>query len=361
MINAPAAGLFLALLISTSASVASDALPSRFQDPLQVPALSSEQAGSSPLMGVARAGDRMVSVGQRGHIVISEDQGQSWRQVAAPVSTDLTAVYFVDDSHGWIVGHDGVVLHSSDGGLNWALQLDGVKAAKFMVDYYAQDSLPQDDPDIQAARREAEMVAEQAPSLSFLDVWFRNEKEGFVIGAFNLVLKTNDGGVTWEPWYHRMDNPDFFHLYAISGSGDQVFIAGERGLLLRLDTDAQRFVAMPRPYHGSFFGVAVSEQLVVAYGLRGNAYISRDAGQTWEKANIDIQAALTSGAIDDRGRILLASQRGHVLESKDGGSSFAPITLAQVRPIYDLTLVGEAGLALVGASGLRVETLKQSN
>ena len=34
----------------------------------------------------------------------------------------------------------------------------------------------------------------------FLDVLFSDASEGFVIGAFGLVLRTRDGGKSWEPW-----------------------------------------------------------------------------------------------------------------------------------------------------------------
>ena len=40
----------------------------------------------------------------------------SWQQADVPVSSDLVAVPFPTPTHGWAVGHDGVVLHSADAG-----------------------------------------------------------------------------------------------------------------------------------------------------------------------------------------------------------------------------------------------------
>src|SRR5262249_31075152 len=104
-----------------------------FVDVLDTPALSSPLASKSLLQAVTRAGDRLVAVGQRGHIVVSRDGGATWKQSPAPVSSDLTAVYFVDDRRGWTVGHDGVVLHSEDGGDTWRVQFDGRKASALIV------------------------------------------------------------------------------------------------------------------------------------------------------------------------------------------------------------------------------------
>src|SRR3977135_3294331 len=97
----------VALLLSGAALAAPPA------DPLQVPALPSRLAASSPLFAIARAGTRLVAVGQRGHVLLSDDDGTSWRQAAVPVSVDLTAVHFASPQRGWAVGHDGAILHSS--------------------------------------------------------------------------------------------------------------------------------------------------------------------------------------------------------------------------------------------------------
>ena len=67
---------------------------STYVDVLDLPAQSSALAARSPLLGVAQAGQRLVTVGQRGHILYSDDAGQNWQQADVPVSSDLTAVQF---------------------------------------------------------------------------------------------------------------------------------------------------------------------------------------------------------------------------------------------------------------------------
>ena len=80
---------------------------------LERSALPSAKAERAVLLGLARAGQRLVAVGERGIVLLSDDNGQRWRQAQVPVSVSLTAVQFVDDRRGWAVGHLGVVLHSS--------------------------------------------------------------------------------------------------------------------------------------------------------------------------------------------------------------------------------------------------------
>ena len=39
---------------------------------------------------------------------------------------------------------------------------------------------------------------EIGPVNPFLDVWFENENNGFVVGAYGMFLRTTDGGKTWK-------------------------------------------------------------------------------------------------------------------------------------------------------------------
>ena len=49
-----------------------------FRDPLDAPAQPTRFASTTQLSAIARAGTRLVSVGARGLIVVSDDEGRSW-------------------------------------------------------------------------------------------------------------------------------------------------------------------------------------------------------------------------------------------------------------------------------------------
>ena len=195
-------------LLAPAASPAAE-----LRDVLDTPAAASAFARMGLLNGLARAGKRVVAVGQRGHVLYSDDAGRTWLQAKVPVSSDLVAVTFPTPSHGWAVGHDGVVLHSADAGATWIRQLDGRSAGQAMVAYYAAEAAKGGSGDAAKLLDEAKRFAEQGAENPFLDVWFEDERTGFVVGAFNLILRTADGGKTWEPWLHRTDNPKTLHLY----------------------------------------------------------------------------------------------------------------------------------------------------
>ena len=71
------------------------------------------------LLDVAMAGKRIVAVGERGVVLLSDDNSKTWTSVRAPVTRTLTAVTFFDDKVGIAVGHGGSVLRTEDGGKTW--------------------------------------------------------------------------------------------------------------------------------------------------------------------------------------------------------------------------------------------------
>ena len=342
-----------ALLLPTAAPAAD------FRDVLETPAAASAFAATGLFNGLALAGKRVVAVGQRGHVVYSDDAGRTWVQAKVPVSSDLVAVTFPTPSQGWAVGHDGAVLHSADAGATWVRQLDGRSAGQAMVAYYTAEAAKGGLGTPEEAAKlvdEAKRFAEQGAETPFLDVWFEDERTGFVVGAFNLILRTSDGGKTWEPWLHRSENPKTLHLYAIRPAGGDLYIAGEQGLLLKLDPQSGRFRALEVPYKGTLFGITGGAKSVVAFGLRGNAFRSTDGGKSWQKIETGLQVGLTGGATD-AARIVLVSQAGHVLVSTDDGVSFKPLKIEQPLPAAAVVSAGTDAVVIAGPRGVHARGL----
>lgn len=323
-----------------------------FVDPLASPALISEKALHGAFTGLANAGQRLVAVGQRGHIFYSDDAGVHWTQAQVPVSSDLVAVQFPSPTQGWAVGHDGVVLHSSDAGQTWRRQLDGRQLGQLMLAHYQRQASPD-----QALLADAQRMIEEGADKPFLDLWFANEQTGYVVGAFNLIFRTDDGGHSWQPLMDQVDNAGALNLYGIRQLGVDLFIVGEQGLVLKLDPASGRFGNLPTPYSGSYFGITGKPGVALAYGLRGNLYRSVDQGASWSKVELGLASSITGAAVTADGRILLVSQAGHLLVSSDDGASFRQQSPARLGPAAAVQAAGPAALVIAGAQGLRQSPL----
>lgn len=320
--------------------------------PLDRPAARTAHAAQSALLDVTYAGARLVAVGERGIVILSDDQGKTWRQARSPTSVTLDAVQFVDAQQGWAVGHGGIVLHTADGGESWTRQLDGTQAARLQL-AAAQAEAAQEDTALTRNRlARAEQLVKDGPDKPFLDLYFENAKSGYVVGAYNLIFHTSDGGRSWQPLSGRLDNAKDAHLYSIRALGSDIYIAGEQGLLLRSSDGAHSFVRLTPPYEGSYFALNAcpSGDLVVS-GLRGNAFRSPDRGRSWNKLDLNTTASVLTVAADCKGRVLLATQAGQILASTDGGLTMQAIA-DNLPPVTKLALLSDGSLLATTLGGV---------
>ena len=276
----------------------------------------SQLAARALLLDITRAGDRLVAVGDRGHIVISSDEGATWSQCITPTRAMLTGVAFADDANGWAVGHDGVILRTADGGKSWVRQDKG------------------DDLDT-----------------VFLDVLFLDAKRGFAIGAYGKFLFTVDGGQTWA---NRRVYDEDLHLNRISQDNDgRLFLAGERGLILTSTDQGETWHRSPLAYEGSIFGIRpLTGGVLIAYGLRGHVFVSTDNGGSWQSRDTDAKVLLMACARLRDGIAVIAGQGGNFYISRDSGRTFHHWKSEDFgSSVADLAVLKDGSLLTVGEAG----------
>ncbi len=333
------------------------------------------------LVDIASTGKRLVAVGERGLIAVSDD-GENWQQARVPVSTTLTAVFFPTAELGWAVGHSGTILHSKDGGLTWELQFDGVEAGKQYAGFtlsrleQLQSDFDKLEAAIQASGAEGEDTAkladmeydledaifaeedaraamEAGPADPFLDVLFLDANTGIAVGAYGMLFRTTDGGENWRIAVDRIDNIDRFHYYALAvDAAGQVYLSGEAGLLYRSGDSGVSWDRVEDLYDGSLFGLVCEGEHVIAFGLRGNIFRSADQGVSWASVDNPTQYSLYGGTVLPGGGIVLLGSGGVVLQSDDVGASFS----AYNHPALSTFSAGVEGkdgrLWAVGMNGL---------
>ncbi len=312
-------------------------------DALDRPAGAVRRPQAAVLRGATQAGSRIVAVGERGIVALSDDGGATWSQAGSPVSVTLTAVRFADALHGYAIGHGGVVLATIDGGMHWVRVLDGRRIAQVAVQaaQASGDAL---------RLKEARRLEADGPDKPLLDLQVRDARHAVVVGAYGLALATEDGGASWTPWMDRLDNPKALHLYALRRDGDTLLVAGEQGLAM-LSTDAGRsFRRLAVPYAGSFFTAELSGSDLLLAGLRGNVWHSGDGGATWRQVAVPVPASITASTRDANGRLLLAGQAGLVMALHD--DTAVPLSGEPLPPLNALLPLGPKGLLALSVQGV---------
>jgi photosystem II stability/assembly factor-like uncharacterized protein len=271
------------------------------------------------LLDAAKAGKRFVVVGERGRVLFSDDDGQTWKVAASPVLTTLTSVTFSDERNGVAVGHRGTVLVTQDGGTTW----QGTK--------------------VQAKDQNA-----------LLSVW-TNGKEGIAVGAYGTYLETHDGGNTWVE--RRILGDDFDrHLNSVvAGKRGAMLIAGEAGTLA-VSTDAGRnWAALKSPYEGTFFGgLGLSDGTTLVFGMRGTVLRSTDSGKNWTKVDLGhYKGAVQNGAELPDGSVVLVGAGGLIASSRDKGATFEVKQTKDRRHIGSVVFGSSGQLLITGEGGTR--------
>jgi photosystem II stability/assembly factor-like uncharacterized protein len=255
--------------------------------------------------------DKLVAVGERGHILYSTD-GVNWQQAQVPLQTTLTAVYFIDESNGWAVGHDATILSSNDGGISWQIQ----------------QHLPQVEKPL-------------------LDVLFIDSNNGIAIGAYGLFYRTTDGGKSWVIEYHneflypgdqaylaelKLQDEEAYldeqssilpHFNRVVADGRTLYLAGEIGLMAKSNDFGVSWEKLDEIYPGSFYDInRTQEGNLLVIGLRGHIFRSLKNGTPWQASESHVTALLSAIVLSDDQRVFILGNNGVLLESRDDGASF---------------------------------------
>nr|VFJ58951.1 MAG: Uncharacterized protein BECKFW1821A_GA0114235_10875 [Candidatus Kentron sp. FW] len=286
-------------------------------------------ATQSLLLAIGKFGDRIVTVGERGHILY-KGEGHEWLQAKVPTRMLLTGLSFFGEQRGWAVGHDALILSTSDGARTW--------------------------------HKVHEAVDEQRP---LLDVRFWSNRMGIAVGAYGYLLKTQDGGANWHA--DSVNEEHDFHLNAIAvtprglihetqsaGGTGRIYIAAEAGYVYRSDDEGNSWRTLNRPYDGSFFGIhPIDENKVMVFGMRGHLFVSEDAGEHWRSVDTGTHATLTSVVDLGNGRFLFIGHAGVLLLLNSDPEQVHRAQLSERKALSDVIEVGPNRVLLVGEEGIR--------
>lgn len=305
------------------------------------PALMSKLASQSLLTDITKlAGNKLVSVGDRGHIITSDD-GTTWTQSASPVNVLLTDVFFLDNKTGWAVGHDVTIIKTVDGGKSWAVQHYSPKTDK-----------------------------------PLFGIHFKDPNNGFAIGAYGLFLRTSDGGKSWSKEFHgeflHPDDLDYInelkdtdpqgyedetssilpHFNRLIVVQNHAYLVGEVGLLAISTDYGHKWQKASEFYNGSFFDVALVEGMsdkgqaqgkrLYVGGLRGNFFASDLTGDiqmneslvanSWQRIHVDFKSSINR-ILSVGNKLILMGNAGLLLVSEDGGRQFKSFMQADGKAI----------------------------
>lgn len=278
------------------------------------------------LLDVTRAGARLVAVGERGHVLLSDDGGASWRQAkAVPTRVTLNTVQAVDAKALWAAGHGAIILRSDDGGETWTLVTGDSNA-----------------PDV------------------LMSIRVEPDGRGLATGGFGFALASTDGGRQWKPATLADGEAGEKHLNRIVVTkGGDWWIAAEGGALLRGKGDATvPWSVVTTPYRGSLWTVLeLPSGVLVAGGMRGNVVRSADGGATWTHQALPGAGSLTASTVLRDGRPLLVGVDGTLVVGDAQASAWQVRTLEDRATLTGVWALDGADVVLATLAGPRTSKI----
>ncbi len=333
---------------------------------LELPAVQTELAAKSLVYSVRKFGNRYFATGQRGHILFSDDGGDSWQQAEVPVRSSLLDIAFPTHDVGYAVGHEGVILKSTDAGKTWTLVYDGYRIASEGLKFYT--ALMEEDPDSDiyaALADEMDFAVSQGADKPLFSIHCFGPEACNAIGAYGLSIRTRNGGESWEPTMHRNENLSFYHMFDTASlpGKNRFFLVGEAGMFMiaRVDEAAGGAQQIDNvPWEGSFFTATdTQDDTIVVGGLRGRMFKTPDEGLTWNEVSKPATSSIVDTVTLSDGRVVATGVAGEILLSSDNGSSFKRIASDDLGRINTLAEGPDNTLIVGGPKGLGKVKLPQ--
>ncbi len=341
-------GLACCGILVARPACAGDAVPVA----MTMPAHITPHAPSGLMVSIARAGANLVAAGEHGWILISSDNGRTWREAPSPTSVTLTRVMFTDAADGWALGQMGVVLQTENGGLTWRKTLDGIAANQIILAAAQADIAARGSNDVTTNNLQAATaLAGGGPSVPFLDILATSPAHLLLVGGFGLAMQSADDGRRWTSAAVQLANPQALHLYGLAKTRGTVYISGEQGLLLK-GPPGGPYNPVTTPFGGTFFGVlAAPDGVLFVYGLQGTVLRSADAGATWRAVSGGGSAGVDAGLLLQDGRLLFGDAAGNLLVGHEDAPALTAMSAGE--PIAALAQASDGAIIIGGPFGLR--------
>lgn len=290
-----------------------------------------------------------VAVGQDGLVLKTADGGQTWKQIPIELPLQDWQVaqphYFAvsrggDASHIWAVGPVGAVIRSQDGGDTW-------ENLSLWCDL-SFENFATSDP---SANPESGLPRMNPCDVTLNGVSFATNTDGWATGEFGLILRTRDGGMSWErqrnvhnlPKYTRPELSeeealrqrvpplyleDLFLIDVDFRNANEGYVTGESGTLLKTDDAGETWTNIPSGSFNTLLSVTAAPDGTrpdFATGVLGT--LASVSGETWQLDDDVRQRVLTwirAASFAADGKFGVASGgKGTVLITSDGGNSWA--------------------------------------
>lgn len=266
---------------------------------------------------------------------------------------DFFDVYFFNESFGWVVGYNGIIMKTEDGGANWNIQFNQANYSfnsVFFIDSvtgFVVGSGSNNNGIIYKTTNGGNLWIELSiPSVQSLNtIYFYNSNLGFAIGQNGTILKSIDGG---NQWYSIPTGTiAFFNDIVLADSTNGYVLDLYNTLGVTSDAGETWFFNDLFTEHDLYSLTLLNSTSIVITGFE-IILKSTDAGMTWQSTNPPFQ--LFSSCFTDSLTGFTVGRDGAILKTIDGGYTWDIISFGEMNSLKSIIKTTDNALFVAGNS-----------
>jgi len=182
-----------------------------------------------------------LAVGEAGTALTTNDGGASWDVRTTKVQADLQGAFLLTADKGWAVGANSTIVTTSNGGSTWQVLQGGQPSGQVgegEIMLMGVHFFDEKNGIVVGAGTEGAILSTKDGGKkldivyqsedNFVDLVFSDADHGWAVGKYGLIVRTSDGGATWE----RLGSPTEEDLWDIDvGAPGTLWISGDQGVV----------------------------------------------------------------------------------------------------------------------------------
>lgn len=291
--------------------------------------------------------------GENGLIMKTTDSGLNWLSQNSWVTSRLYDVKFLNADSGIVVGSGGLVLITTDGGTNWSTTYYQT-STNYTIEIVNRNLIF-----IGSAYSGGRLAKSTnfgyswtpiTPSIltsTVYSIYFIDENNGWVGTASNGILFTSDGGLTWAQQITSTNT-----IYDIAFTNNQIgFAVDSKGIVYSTTNGGTNWTIYETPAKRSLRSIAIDGNNVYLVGDAGSMYKSTDLGNNWEQ-----KFSYFDQALEYQRRVIFVNENlgficggasasadslGYVLKTTDGGETWFQLPYNFKTQLYAIAAPSE--------------------
>lgn len=298
-------------------------------------------------------------VGNGGRIFKTTNGGNTWTQQTSGVTTSLFSVYFTDENHGYI-GDYGRILRTTDGGATWTY-LTIFQSYELYGMYFTDTNTGY------AVGRSGKIIKtinagvnwsflNSGTNINLRSVYFTDLNNGYAVGESGIMLKTTDAGITWNSftpisYFEKLNDTNFPN----SCTG---YAVGDFGKILKTVNGGTNWLEQNSGINNHLNAVFFTDDNT-GYAVADSGKIIKtiDGGSNWLTQNSGLTGALNSVYFTGTDTGYVVGINGKILKTVDGGNNWILLTNNDSQSLYSIYFVNDDIGFAAGNSGRVLKTI----